>query len=75
MANVEEKILDIKVRYDDAIRAIAKYQGAVDAARLHEAELKKQLNAYHGSNPAIVSLAKRQLNMEEKNIEEMKKYL
>lgn len=43
MANVEEKILDIKVRYDDAIRAIAKYQGAVDAARLHEAELKKQL--------------------------------
>ena len=37
-------------------------------------ELKKQLNAYHGSNPAIVSLAKRQLNMEEKNIEEMKKY-
>ena len=38
-------------------------------------ELKKQHNAYHGSNPAIVSLAKRQLNMEEKNIEEMKKYL
>lgn len=43
MANVEEKILDIKVRYDDAIRAIAKYQGAVDAAKLHEADLKKQL--------------------------------
>ena len=35
-------------------------------------ELKKQLNAYHGSNPAIVSLAKRQLNMARKNIEEMK---
>lgn len=43
MANVEEKILDIQVRYDDAIRAISKYQGAVDAAKLHEAELKKQL--------------------------------
>lgn len=43
MANVEEKILDIQVRYDDAIRAISKYQGAVDAAKAHEAELKKQL--------------------------------
>lgn len=43
MANVEEKILDIQVRYDDAIRAISKYQGAVDAARAHEADLKKQL--------------------------------
>lgn len=43
MANVEEKVLEIKVRYDDAIRAISKYQGAVDAAKLHEADLKKQL--------------------------------
>ena len=43
MANVEEKILDIKVRYDDAIRAIVKYQGAVDAAKLHEKDLKKEL--------------------------------
>ena len=43
MANVEEKILDIQVRYDDAIRAIAKYQSAVDAARQHEKDLKKQL--------------------------------
>ena len=41
--NVEEKILDIKVRYDDAIRAIAKYQGAVDAAKLHEKQLKEEL--------------------------------
>lgn len=38
-------------------------------------ELKKQLNAYHGSNPTVVSLAQRQLKTEEKNIEEMKKYL
>ena len=43
MANVEEKILDIQVRYDDAIRGIAKYQSAVDAARQHEKDLKKQL--------------------------------
>ncbi len=43
MANVEEKILDIQVRYDDAIRGIAKYQSAVDAARKHEKDLKKQL--------------------------------
>lgn len=43
MANVEEKVLEIKVRYDDAIRAISKYLGAVDAAKLHEADLKKQL--------------------------------
>lgn len=43
MANVEEKVLEIKVRYDDAISAIAKYQGAIDAARLKEADLKKQL--------------------------------
>lgn len=38
-------------------------------------ELKKQLNAYHGSNPTVVNLAQRQLKTEEKNIEEMKKYL
>lgn len=43
MANVEEKVLEIKVRYDDAISAIAKYQGSIDAARLKEADLKKQL--------------------------------
>lgn len=30
MANVEEKILDIKVRYDDAIRAISQYQTKID---------------------------------------------
>lgn len=41
--NVEERVLDIRVRYDDAIRGISKYQGAIDAAKLHEADLKKQL--------------------------------
>lgn len=38
-------------------------------------ELRKQLNAYRGSNPAVVSLAQRHLKAEEKNIEDMKKYL
>ena len=38
-------------------------------------ELKKQLNAYRGSNPSVVSLAQRQLKSEEKNIEDMKQYL
>lgn len=38
-------------------------------------ELRKQLNAYRGSNPAVVSLAERHLKAEEKNIEDMKKYL
>lgn len=42
-SNTEEKILDIKVRYDDAIRAIAQYQSAVDAAKNHEKELKEEL--------------------------------
>lgn len=41
--NVEERILDIKVRYEDAIRGIAKYQGAIDAANQTQKELKKQL--------------------------------
>lgn len=40
---IEEKILDIKVRYDDAIRGIAKYQGAIDAARQKQKEFKNQL--------------------------------
>ena len=38
-------------------------------------ELKKQLNAYRGSNPSVVSLAQRQLKSEEKNMEDMKQYL
>lgn len=40
---IEEKILDIKVRYDDAIRGIAKYQGAIDAAQQKQKEFKNQL--------------------------------
>lgn len=39
-----EKILDIKVNYSDAIKAIANYQAKIDAARNAEKQLKKQLS-------------------------------
>lgn len=38
-----EKVLDIKVNYNEAIKAIAEYQTKVDAARDAEKNLKKQL--------------------------------
>ena len=38
-----EKILDIKVNYNEAIKAIADYQTKIDAAREAEKNLKKQL--------------------------------
>lgn len=38
-----EKILDIKVNYNEAIKAIAEYQTKIDAARDAEKNLKKQL--------------------------------
>lgn len=38
-----QKILDIQVRYDDAIRGIAKYQKAIDEANDAQKNLKKQL--------------------------------
>lgn len=44
MADKQEKILDIKVNYSDAIKAIAEYQTKIDAAREAESKLKKQLN-------------------------------
>ena len=40
---VEERILDIKVKYDDAIRGIAKYRTEVDVLRKVEATLKEDL--------------------------------
>lgn len=43
MADKVEKILDIKVNYSDAIKAIANYQAKIDAARDAEKNLKKQL--------------------------------
>ncbi len=43
MADKVEKVLDIKVNYNEAIKAIAEYQTKVDAARDAEKNLKKQL--------------------------------
>lgn len=43
MADKVEKILDIKVNYSDAIKAMANYQAKIDAARDAEKNLKKQL--------------------------------
>lgn len=42
--SVRSKILDIQVRYDDAIRGIAKYQQAIDQTRVRQKELKKELD-------------------------------
>ena len=44
MADKVEKILDIKVNHEKAIKAIAKYQTDIENARKAEAELKEQLN-------------------------------
>lgn len=43
MADKVEKILDIKVNYNEAVKAIAEYQTKIDAARDAEKNLKKQL--------------------------------
>ena len=43
MADKVEKILDIKVNYNEAIKAIADYQTKIDAASEAEKNLKKQL--------------------------------
>ena len=43
MANTTEKILDIKVNYSTAIKAIAEYQSKIDEAREAEKKLKDEL--------------------------------
>lgn len=43
MAETQQKILYIKVNYNEAIKAIAEYQTKIDEAREAEAKLKKQL--------------------------------
>lgn len=43
MAETQQKILDIKVNYNEAIKAIAEYQTKIDEAKEAEAKLKKQL--------------------------------
>lgn len=45
MADKVEKILDIKVNYNDAIKAIVEYQDKIKSARDAEAKLKEQLKA------------------------------
>lgn len=42
--NIKTKILDIQVRYEDAIRGIAKYQQAIDQTKDKQKELRKELN-------------------------------
>ncbi len=44
-SNVEEKILNIRVRYDDAIRKIAEYRSQLDILRKREQTLKDDLKA------------------------------
>ena len=43
MADKVEKVLDIKVNYNEAIKSIAEYQTKIDTARDAEKNLKKQL--------------------------------
>ena len=42
--NTEEKILDIKVRYDDAIKKIADYRTQLDGLKKKEEEYRSELN-------------------------------
>lgn len=42
--NIKTKILDIQVRYEDAIRGIAKYQQVIDQTKDKQKELRKELN-------------------------------
>lgn len=44
MDNTQERILSINVRYDDAIRGIAKYRMALDELRLNEKNAKEDLD-------------------------------
>lgn len=43
MAESVEKVLDIKVNYSEAVKAIAEYQTAIDGLKQEEQELKKAL--------------------------------
>jgi Phage-related minor tail protein len=44
MDNTQERILSINVRYDDAIRGIAKYRSALDELRLNEKNAKEDVD-------------------------------
>lgn len=43
--NIKTKILDIQVRYEDAIRGIAKYQQVIDQTKDKQKELRKELDS------------------------------
>lgn len=45
MDNVQERVLDIRVRYDDAIRKIAEYRTQLDVLKKVEKTLKEDLEA------------------------------
>ena len=45
MENVEARVLDIRVRYDDSIRKIAEYRTQLDVLRKREQTLKEDLKA------------------------------
>lgn len=47
----------------------------IDGSTMGVTNLSKQINSYSGKNHEVLDIAKNQLRMEEKNIEEMKKYL
>lgn len=47
----------------------------VQGSTMGTTNLTKQLNAYHGHDRSVTSLAQKLLKTEEKNIEEMKKFL
>lgn len=47
----------------------------IDGSTMGVTNLSKQISAYCGKNQEVLEIAKKQLLVEEKNIEEMKKYL
>lgn len=47
----------------------------IEGSTMGITNLTKQINAYGGSRQDVLNLAERQLHTEEKNVEEMKKYL
>ena len=67
MADKVEKILDIKVNYNEAIKAIAEYQTKIDKAKEAEAKLNnvanslptvtKQLPTYTLKNTRMITAA------------------
>lgn len=64
--NVKSKILEIQVRYEDAIRGIAKYQAELDNLKKKESEYKKELKEQ------AISLDEYNMKMAESKLDTMK---